>query len=754
MITVSQNSADRIALRPTIVLKQDRVDGNIDAIGKKTNLRHLITMLRNSLFWPALLFLPCPVVAATLPDSEADFLDDLPVVLTASRIGLSPLEAPAPVTVIDRETIRASGFTEIQDVFRLVPGFLVADPPFDSPFVVNHGLGDPWSRRLQVLIDGSSIFDPLLGGVNWEDLPLRLDDIERIEVVRAPNPSSYGANAFQGVVNIITRTAYVGPSAGVTLRLGHVDIADAYAYVGRGDADMDWRVSVSRRGAQNYRASEQESADSQYDEHIQRDVLNAQLTWRPGDDQEVRLQFGLTDGEDENLSPEGVQTPAMRVNFLQAAWRKQYASESDIRIQYYHYGRKLDHVYSEYPIDPSLAPYPELSIDASRDVSRDDLEIQQTHAWSTTLKTMLGGGIRHDQARSDRLLYGLGKVEGKQWQVFGTVDWQAAPRWSLHAGGMVEKHYNTDTLFSPRLAANYRINPQQALRFVLGKGYRAPTIFEAQAREAVVSPTGVADIEHWAYRNLKPESVGYFDFGYMAHMPKLGLNVDARLFHNHYTNFIDEQSCIVDPESQNRPGASLGPNCPFDPPAGYDRPLGYAGTAVRNDAVPFGRTPRYGHYKAFYFFNSGDIDVKGADFSLDWKSRRWGRARLTHALTRIQASGLGIDATLNPSAISKDLDFEESAPNSSTSLIWSRALPWWDVNADLSFYRVGKMKWPNGGSDQPAFKRLDLKLTKPFGKPSRRNEIALTVQNLNNEHIEFRDYLVERRAFVTLQLAW
>lgn len=701
----------------------------------------------------AWLLWPCATLAGPAPDNEAVFLEELPVILTASRIGLSPLEAPAPVTVIDRETIRASGLTEFQDIFRLVPGFLVADAPFGSPIVVNHGLGDPWSRRLQVLIDGSSIFDPLLGGVNWEDLPLRLDDVERIEVVRSPNPSSYGANAFQGVVNIITRTAYAGPNTGVTLRLGRVDIADAYAYVGRGDADLDWRISLSRRGAQNYRASEQ-AAESPFDEHIQRDVLNAQLTWRPSSDQELRLQFGLTDGEDENRSPQGLQTPKPRVSFFQAAWRKQYANESDVRIQYYHYGRKLDHVYTEYANNPALAPYPELTIDSSRDVSRDDLEIQQTHSWSTTLKTMLGAGIRHDQAESNRLLYGLGKVEGDQWQLFGTLDWQAAPKWSLHAGGMIEKHYNTDTLVSPRLAANYRIDPHQALRFVVGKGYRAPTIFETDAREAVASPTGVADIDHWAYRDLKPESVSYFDIGYIAQVPTLGLNIDARLFQNHYTNFIDEQSCIVDPESQNRPGASLGPNCPFAPPEGYDRPLGYAGTAVRNDAVPYGRTPRYGHYKAFYFFNSGDIDVRGADITLDWKSRDWGHARLTHALTRIQASGLGIDTTLNPNAISLDLDFEESAPNNSTSLLWSRALPFWGLNADLGFYRVGRMKWPNGGSVQPAFNRLDLKLSKPFGKPSQRNEVSMTVQNLNNEHIEFRNYLVERRAFVTLQFAW
>ncbi len=226
------------------------------------------------------------------------------------------------------------------------------------------------------------------------------------------------------------------------------------------------------------------------------------------------------------------------------------------------------------------------------------------------------------------------------------------------------------------------------------------------------------------------------------------------MYYNRYKNFIDEQSCIVDLESQTRPGTPLGVNCPFDPPAGYDRPLGYAGTAVRNDAVPYGRTPRYGHYKAFYYFNSGDIDVHGADLTLSWKHRDLGNYRFTQALTLIQATGLGIDTTLNPSSVSKDVDFEESAPKRSTSLLWSKALPWWDLSAHFAYYKVGKMEWPNGGDNQPGFERFDAKLSKRFGKPDQRNEIALTVQNFNETHLEFDNYLIERRAFVTLQLGW
>lgn len=129
---------------------------------------------------------------------EADpFFGAIPMVLTASRLAQSPLDAPAPVTVIDREMIVASGFNEIHDLLRLAPGFLVADHPDGPPAVASHGLGDAHARRIKVMVDGRTINSPLWGNVIWDNLPLRVDDVERIEVVRGPNGAAYGVNAFQ-----------------------------------------------------------------------------------------------------------------------------------------------------------------------------------------------------------------------------------------------------------------------------------------------------------------------------------------------------------------------------------------------------------------------------------------------------------------------------------------------------------------------------------------------------------------------------
>lgn len=685
--------------------------------------------------------------------SEGDFLGEMPVVLTASRILQSPLDAPAPVTVIDKATIEASGFTELQDIFRLVPGFLVTDWPDGPPIVVNHGMGDAHSFRLLVLLDGHALYDPFQGGVDWQDLPLRLEDIERIEVVRGPNPASYGANAFQGVINIISRVPLGERERGLLVRAGTRKIGDLYAYMAHGDGRINWRLSASAREATNFR--DLDRPGQQDNEAIQRQTLNGQLIWNPRSDTEVSFRLGLGNGKNKigqvGDSSDPVRSARADNLFVDAGWKHFYADNSEVSLRYFHYGRSLHDDYRVYPTNPTTAPMPWLDITNDIEVRRDDIEFQQIHAWSDNLTGLWGAGLRKDSAESPNALAGLGNVGGWQGQVFGNLDWTVSPKWLVHLGGMVEKHYNTDLLLSPRLALNYRITPNQSMRISFGRGYRAPTIYETNAREIVAWENGVAEVDHLAYRNLEPERLDYAEIGYIRHLHPLGLRLDARVFYNKYDNIIDEQSCILDPQSQEPLDSPdyLGVPCGFAAPAGYERPLGYSGKSWNPD-IP-GLPSRYGHYKAFYFFNAGNIRVHGGDLGLDWQHADWGRFRLSHAITRISASGVGSDLETNPGAVTKDLDIEMSAPHHSTSLLWSKKFPG-KLHVSLAGYWVGALKWPNDGDLQDAYRRFDARIGKRLGWLSGDDELSLTLQNFNPEHSEFHSYLVERRAFLTYRV--
>ncbi len=155
----------------------------------------------------ALLFLQLPAQAQSDATAAEDFFADSPLILTVSRMAKPLLESPASVSVIDRQMIAASGVRDIAELFRLVPGFLVGSPIGNTPVVTYHGLGREFSNQIQVLIDGRSVFIPSFGGVPWSKLPLLIEDIERIEVIRGPNAVTYGANAFLATINIITRHA-------------------------------------------------------------------------------------------------------------------------------------------------------------------------------------------------------------------------------------------------------------------------------------------------------------------------------------------------------------------------------------------------------------------------------------------------------------------------------------------------------------------------------------------------------------------
>ncbi len=187
--------------------------------------------------------------------AESDFFGESPVVLTASRLHKPLAESPVSISVIDREMIRNSGARQIADIFRMVPGFIVGYLHGYTPSVTYNGLGSEFTRNMQVLIDGRSVFIPSFGGIPWSNLPLLIDDIERIEITRGPNAVTYGSNAFLATINIITRHSAedLGGQVSATHDLDEDSTTqDFYFRYGNQYKDLDWRISAGREKDQGY----------------------------------------------------------------------------------------------------------------------------------------------------------------------------------------------------------------------------------------------------------------------------------------------------------------------------------------------------------------------------------------------------------------------------------------------------------------------------------------------------------------------
>src|SRR5215470_3175372 len=150
-------------------------------------------------------------VCAALPpvdltDLSLEQLMNLRVTSTARR-PQTVAESAAAIFVITQEDIRRSGVTSIPEALRMVPGVEVARIDANKWAISARGFNGRFANKLLVMIDGRSVYTPLFSGVLWDAQDTVLEDIDRIEVVRGPGASLWGANAVNGVINIVTKRA-------------------------------------------------------------------------------------------------------------------------------------------------------------------------------------------------------------------------------------------------------------------------------------------------------------------------------------------------------------------------------------------------------------------------------------------------------------------------------------------------------------------------------------------------------------------
>jgi iron complex outermembrane receptor protein len=164
-------------------------------------------------------------------------------VITASRGAQSPLDSPNSTTIITRQDIRLSGITRIPELLRRAAGMDVMQITGGDSNVSIRGFNGRLSNKVLVLVNGRTINNDILGATFWETISIDVDQVERIEVVRGPGSALYGADAFQGVVNIIT----IAPGEGRGgARVGYGDSMDAYGsiWVAGREGDFAYRASA------------------------------------------------------------------------------------------------------------------------------------------------------------------------------------------------------------------------------------------------------------------------------------------------------------------------------------------------------------------------------------------------------------------------------------------------------------------------------------------------------------------------------
>ncbi|ACN17575.1 putative TonB dependent receptor (outer membrane receptor family protein) [Desulforapulum autotrophicum HRM2] len=191
-------------------------------------------------------------------------------ITSAGRKAQDLVDVPAAVYVIDRDDIQNSSATCVPELLRMVPGLQVARISSSKWAIASRGFNGTFSNKLLVQIDGRSVYTSAYSGVYWDTLNLPLENIEQIEVIRGPGATLWGANAVNGVINIITKTAAETQGGKVTATMGNQErgsasfrygkqlkndlygrfyashhAQDSYTYLGdKSDADDDWQITT------------------------------------------------------------------------------------------------------------------------------------------------------------------------------------------------------------------------------------------------------------------------------------------------------------------------------------------------------------------------------------------------------------------------------------------------------------------------------------------------------------------------------
>lgn len=452
-----------------------------------------------------------PCLSAGDAGANGEFFGEFPVVLSASRLVQPVNEAPAAVTVIDRETIRASGVREIAELFRLVPGFIVGYRDSHAPVVASHGLADAYARRLQVMIDGISIYSPMYGGVEWNELPISIDDIERIEVVRGPNGASFGANAFSGMINLITREP-IGQSTAVTLASGDSEIADwGIQHVG---GEKDWRYRISAGSRSDRGLTNREASDTQDDRETR--YLNFRGHHRVGQHDEMMAAYLYSGGLEKEGPLTGPRIMPFESHAAHLRWTRNIRHDNEFWVQIHHSDKRDRSIK-----DPG----------ASYDLRRSDLEFQQTIGLDAGFRLVWGGQWRSDAARS-LLLGSRNWRDATMSRLFANAEWLPIKNVALHAGAMSERHSIGGDSLSPRLSATVTVLPGHSLRAGIAKTVRNPTILEEYS-SAIISS------RPWrSSGGLKDERILSREFAYVGHVSALRLTTEVRWFSEQVDDLI------------------------------------------------------------------------------------------------------------------------------------------------------------------------------------------------------------------------
>ena len=479
--------------------------------------------------------------------SERDFLSEIPHVYSASRLPQQLEDAAGALTVLDREFIHLTGARDLTEVFRWVPGFQVATSAGGRPVVAYHGLSGQISQRMQVYVDGRSVYAPyLFGGIDWSALSVPLDEIERIEIQRGSNSVTYGANAFLGVIHIVTRSAAQSVGVRAEVLQGSTGVADRHIRWGHALPAAQWRIAAGQRSDDGLAGR----SDS-----YRTDYLDLRAQFQPSSSQEWSITSGITRDRlgtgFEGRADDPVRTEVAESASFQARYRQTVDAGQEWSLTVSSTQDSGDDSFEIPLLGNEL-----LHIDGRRRANRYALDYQHFKDFSPQWRASWGLGYRHDSVTSAQLFNTSSPQTNRSSSAYLNAEWKPSTHWTLNLGSLIERDSYAPAQWAPRLAINWKPASQHTLKLGYSSAFRTPSLFEQRADWRIVSGGKTLDIRYLSSGGLLPERVDAWDLVYLGQWHGQGLTLDARLFQEKLSRIVTGRLVRLPEATANIPNAT------------------------------------------------------------------------------------------------------------------------------------------------------------------------------------------------------
>jgi iron complex outermembrane recepter protein len=437
------------------------------------------------------------IAASSLADMSLEELANLEVT-SVSRHTERLADAPAALYVITGEDIRRSGVTSLPEALRLAPNLEVARIDSHQYAISARGFNNSIGNKLLVLIDGRTVYTPLFSGVFWDAQDTLLEDIERIEVISGPGATLWGANAVNGVINVITRHA---SETGGTLAEAGAGNKERGIAARHG---FDLSGGAMRIYAKAFDRDHTVRADGS---PVRDEWRNTQGGFR-GDWGGLTLQGDLYKGSIQQ--PVGDDISIAGGNLLGRITR------GNLQAQLYYDNTQRD-----------------MPGTFSERLNTFDAELQHSFQATPDQLVTWGGGHRraYDRvANSTQLAFLPDKTTLRWTNVFAQDEIALGKQWRLTLGSKLESNVYTGTEFLPSARLAWKLDPQQLLWTAASRAVRAPSRLDRDLFAPAQPPFLLA-----GGPDFRSEVAKVYELGYRA-QPSARLSYSVTGFYAQYEN--------------------------------------------------------------------------------------------------------------------------------------------------------------------------------------------------------------------------